>query len=552
MADKMIINKSTMEDLADAIRDALGDDETRNAKEMIASIPDVKKKGNIEGRCEVAKSLNITNPSYNNIKYKLDENSAEYVCTGFATNSNITQDVDIKEYIHTTIFPVTKLADKAFFSKSNINIVTLPGSLNSNFATNYKNGGTDKNRHFQSSTINTVNFGNGLEYVPYMMFDGATIQTVNLNEVKYIGPYAFKGAQLESIELPESVTTVGLGAFASQHLQSILINNSFTHDTDDNSNLFVHGGQAANNLQSIFYRFTKDDGEDFLKDQASTIDKALTYFYSKNYPEKTGRYWHFDSENNPSIWENYPIGDGVHIFATWDSQYNEIYNIYETHFELIFEIMSPSTFGPGIIYHNSSGDFLNINISDVGSREPTINTESPIENLYDIYNFLNEQEYYDEFKFIFNKLKEDFSDYQQFENLLKNNRSLDLSGHFKIFYAPVRQNFLLAQPLEIIANGGNIPTFKSTKKTLELTSNMLDGDFYLHNERFYFNKEDLNDDNTFYLSGYNCIIDKSKSENYEILEEVATKHPDYSYLTYYDIKLKLTDVPARIYLNLED
>ena len=131
MADeKMIINKSSLESLSNEIKTALGDTKKRNVIEMANSIPDVKKKGNIEGRCEVADALGLTNRNYNNLAYKLDKESAEYICAGFSTNSNEKKNVNIQNYIQYEIFPVTKLADMAFFSKSNINTVTLPGSLN--------------------------------------------------------------------------------------------------------------------------------------------------------------------------------------------------------------------------------------------------------------------------------------------------------------------------------------------------------------------------------------------------------------------------------------
>ncbi len=88
--------------------------------------------------------------------------------------------------------------------------------------------------------------------------------------------YSFYGCtSLESIVIPSSVNTIGLGVFLD-----------------------------CDNLTSVFYKGTENDWSKItIVPENDDLLNATRYYYSESKPTATGHYWHYDENGNIDIWQ---------------------------------------------------------------------------------------------------------------------------------------------------------------------------------------------------------------------------------------------------------
>lgn len=134
--------------------------------------------------------------SDNLFKYSLNDEDETIGITGIDTNNekfskNIT--LPDKITVNGRTYPVTKVADSAFFEVKGVTTITLPDSI--------------------------------VEIGANAFQDCKNLQTINLSpNLKKIGDYAFQGqTKLESFDLPSSVEELGAYAFANSPLKSFNI-----------------------------------------------------------------------------------------------------------------------------------------------------------------------------------------------------------------------------------------------------------------------------------------------------------------------------------------
>ncbi|RDY58471.1 leucine-rich repeat domain-containing protein [Flagellimonas nanhaiensis] len=86
---------------------------------------------------------------------------------------------------------------------------------------------------FRGNQLTSIEIPNSVTHIGSGAFDGNQLTSIEIpNSVTHIGDWAFDGNQLTSIEIPNSVTHIGDWAFDGNQLTSIEIPNSVTHIGD--------------------------------------------------------------------------------------------------------------------------------------------------------------------------------------------------------------------------------------------------------------------------------------------------------------------------------
>ena len=120
--------------------------------------------------------------------------------------------------------------------------------------------------------------------------------------VEEISSYAFSGMNIESVIIPDSVKKIGSYAFANcSNLKSIILGKNVT-------SVESYAFYSVFNVEAVWYMSGGVDYHNiqFEAPNSQQIISSPTYYYSKDEPSLTekisGLYWHFDENNEPSLW----------------------------------------------------------------------------------------------------------------------------------------------------------------------------------------------------------------------------------------------------------
>ncbi len=162
---------------------------------------------------------------------------------------------------------VENIADDAFQYSSKLIAITV-----------------DENNLYYSSDENGILFDKNKEtIVLYPIGKTETIYTIP-NGIKTIGANAFRSSNLTEINMPDGVTSIGIGAFSfCRNLTQITIPESVSH-------ISIDAFGECSNLKNIYYKGTEeqwsniDIDNDYLNSNSYTLNEALIHF---NYVEGT-------------------------------------------------------------------------------------------------------------------------------------------------------------------------------------------------------------------------------------------------------------------------
>jgi hypothetical protein len=117
--------------------------------------------------------------------------------------------------------------------------------------------------------------------------------------VCYLGAYAFYDCtRLLSIELPESITDIGMETFSGcTRLTEVIFPKSIT---DIGQMAFAF----CPLIEKVYYHGTEDDWDNINFGQYNDyLAAANRYYYSETPPKNNSTYWHYNKYNLPEIWE---------------------------------------------------------------------------------------------------------------------------------------------------------------------------------------------------------------------------------------------------------
>ncbi len=149
----------------------------------------------------------------------------------------------------------------------------------------------------------TIYIGNKVKKIPSYLFSANSFPyIVNITNILFnensvcsiIGGHAFYNSKIVSITLPNSVTEIEEYAFALvETLAYIVLNNNITTI-----------GQGCFNystaFNTIYFRGTKQQFMEISFDSKynEQVKNATVYYYSESQPLESGKYWHYNTDNN--------------------------------------------------------------------------------------------------------------------------------------------------------------------------------------------------------------------------------------------------------------
>ena len=114
-----------------------------------------------------------------------------------------------------------------------------------------------------------------------------------------LGAYAFYDCtRLLSIELPESITDIGMETFSGcTRLTEVIFPKNIT---DIGQMAFAF----CPRIEKVYYHGTEDDWDNIKFGQYNDyLAAANRYYYSETPPKNNCAYWHYNKYNLPEIWE---------------------------------------------------------------------------------------------------------------------------------------------------------------------------------------------------------------------------------------------------------
>ena len=198
---------------------------------------------------------------------------------------------------------VASIGSSAFSGCSNLVSITLPfvgdkAHISTDtyqypfgyiFGTNSYTGGTKTEQYsYGSSTISGIHY----YYIP------TTLKEVIITGSSYIQYGSFRNcSNLTSITIPNSVTSIGRYAFYQcSNLTSITIPNSVT-------SIGQYAFYNCSNLTSVYYKGNSSQWSSISIDSNNTpLTNATIYYYSETEPTESGKYWHYNENNEIVIW----------------------------------------------------------------------------------------------------------------------------------------------------------------------------------------------------------------------------------------------------------
>ncbi len=187
---------------------------------------------------------------------------------------------------------LTSIGDEAFYYCDSLTTITIPDSVTSigNGAFSY------------CSQLTTITIPDGVTSIGAWAFSSCSqLTTITIPAgVTSIGDSAFyKCSNLTTITIPAGVIRIGSSAFyGCSQLTTITIPDGVTSIGNDafygcSQLTTVYYGGSASDWEKIWVGFNSN----------SDLTSATRYYYSATKPIKAGKWWYYDQNGKPVIWE---------------------------------------------------------------------------------------------------------------------------------------------------------------------------------------------------------------------------------------------------------
>ena len=224
---------------------------------------------------------------------------------------------------------VSSIGNRAFKDCSGITEITLPENVTNigdqifynctSLETIYCNSSAGRQSMWQNPSVKKVIFGDNLTSIPDSFRNCTNIEYVKLSKnTTFIGNRTFDGCiNLDNMDFPEGITELGWYAFEDCKFTKFIIPSSITRlDHVVRSLPYLEYIIAPLTLRYVlgqsfdcthtgyktFYLGTETDWSYISISEESTFGNDV-YFYSETQPTETGKYWHYNSDGEPKVWE---------------------------------------------------------------------------------------------------------------------------------------------------------------------------------------------------------------------------------------------------------
>ena len=168
--------------------------------------------------------------------------------------------------------------------------------------------------------ITTVYFGDHVSTIPsYICYGCSNLEKVVLSEnARQVGSYSFYSCTgIDTIDFPDGFLSFGFYGFHSAGLTKLVIPTTVTSINESfrgcyNLEYIILPASVTAILDQAFYVCSSfvtyylgspTDYEYITIDSASSVVSNNVYYYSENAPSEEGKWWHYDSEGEPAIWD---------------------------------------------------------------------------------------------------------------------------------------------------------------------------------------------------------------------------------------------------------
>ena len=224
---------------------------------------------------------------------------------------------------------VQSIGNRAFKDCSGITEITIPENVTNigdqifynctSLETIYCNSSAGRQSMWQNPSVKKVIFGDNLTSIPDSFRNCTNIEYVKLSKnTTFIGNRTFDGCiNLDNMDFPEGITELGWYAFEDCKFTKFIIPSSITRlDHVVRSLPYLEYIIAPLTLRYVlgqsfdcthtgyktFYLGTETDWSYISISEESTFGNDV-YFYSETQPTETGKYWHYNSDGEPKVWE---------------------------------------------------------------------------------------------------------------------------------------------------------------------------------------------------------------------------------------------------------
>ena len=223
---------------------------------------------------------------------------------------------------------VQSIGDRAFKNCYGITEITIPENVTTigdqifynctSLETIYCNSSAGRQSMWQNPSVKKVIFGDNLTIIPDSFRNCTNIEYVKLSKKTIdIGADTFAGCiNLGNIDFPEGITSLGWYAFDGCKFTKFIIPSSVSRIDNVTRELpyleyiiapvtlrYVLGQSFDGTYDyKTFYLGTETDWNYVSISEESTFGNDV-YFYSETQPTEDVKYWYYDSDGEPVIWE---------------------------------------------------------------------------------------------------------------------------------------------------------------------------------------------------------------------------------------------------------